>query len=403
MVRVESRPNRSFSVCTPRRTYLPPSAMHSASVEIVPVRTRRDRNCFFQFPWRLYRNDPLWVPPLRSNQLELLNYKPCPFYETGEIQTFYARRNGEVVGRIAAIIDGAHNDYYHERRGMFGFFESIDDTAVASRLFDAARQWLSDRGMQAMRGPANPSQNYEWGLLIEGFDRPPTFMMTYNPPYYQTLYEQYGLQKAQDMYAFWGHVDMLASLDQRLAFVADESARRLNLTVRPLDPRRFRQDVRTFMEIYNRALPGQWGFVPLSSAELDHLAAGLKHLIVPELTTIAEIDGKAVGAVFGILDYNPLIKKIDGRLFPFGFLHLLWQRRNLKRVRLVSTNVLPEYQKWGVGLVLMKRLIADALKFGIEEGEFSWVLESNHLSRKTLERGGAKRINTFRIYDLDLL
>ncbi len=377
--------------------------MPTKSIHIVAVETRTDQSRFFAFPWTLYRDDPNWVPPLRTNQKELLNYKPHPFYDTAEIQTFYATANNKVVGRIAAIVDRAHNRFYGERRGMFGFFDCIDNFDVAQGLFDAAGRWLRGKGMTAMRGPSNPSQNYEWGLLIDGFDQPPTFMMTYNPPYYATLLEQYGFVQAQDMFSFWGHVDMLQSLDERIAFVADEATRRLNLTVRPLDRKRFKEDVLAFLEIYNRALPGQWGFVPLSTAELEHIAAGLKHLIVPALTTIVEVEGKPIGAVFGILDYNPIIKKIDGRLFPFGFLRILLQRKSLKRVRLVSTNVLPEYQRWGVGLVLMRRLVADVLTFGIQEGEFSWVLESNHLSRKTLERGGAKRTHTFRIYDYDFV
>ena len=169
--------------------------------------------------------------------------------------------------------------------------------------------------------------------------------------------------------------------------------------MRPLDPKRFVQDINAFLQIYNSALPGQWGFVPLSTEELKHIATGLKHLIVPNLTTFADVDGKPIGAVFGLLDYNPLIKKINGRLFPFGFLRLLLGRKKLKRIRLVSTNVIPEYQRWGIGLVLLQRLVGDAIRWGIEEGEFSWVLESNHLSRKSLERGGAKRTHTFRIYD----
>lgn len=376
--------------------------MATSRLEVIPVATRHDRRQFFQFPWRLYRHDPHWVPPLRMNQLELLNYRRHPFYLTAEIQTFYARRGGEVVGRIAAIIDHAHNKYYNEQRGMFGFFETIDDFHVAHALLEAAGNWLRERGQTAMRGPANPSQNYEWGLLVEGFEQPPTFMMTYNPPYYGGLLERAGFQKAQDMYSFWGHAGMLSSLDQTLSFVAGEAMRRFNVTARTLDRKRFQEDVRTFMSIYNSALPGQWGFVPLSTEELDHIATGLKYLIVPELTTIAEVDGKAIGAVFGLLDYNPIIKKINGRLFPLGFLRLLWGRKSLKRVRLVSTNVIPEYQRWGVSLVLLHRLVADALKWGIQEGEFSWVLESNHLSRKSLERGGAKRTHTFRIYDKPL-
>jgi hypothetical protein len=194
---------------------------------------------------------------------------------------------------------------------------------------------------------------------------------------------------------------MLQSLDKKLAFIVEEAQRRFNVQLRSLDRSRFREDVRLFLGIYNRALAGTWGFAPMSEAEIDHMSVALKHLIVPKMTAAAEVDGKTVGAVFGLLDYNPRIKAIDGRLFPFGFLRLLRNKQGLKRVRLVSTNVVPEYQKWGLGLVLLNRLLPDALEFGVKEAEFSWVLESNHLSYATLKRGGAELVKSFRMYDLD--
>ncbi len=370
-----------------------------SSLIVKAVQTRKEQSQFFKLPWQLYRDDPNWIPPLRGNQLELLNYKPHPFYQDGEIQTFLALRDGAPCGRVAAIINGSHNRQYDERRGFFGFFESVDDQEVATGLFDAVREWFAQRDITMIRGPMNPSMNYECGLLIDGFDSPPTFMMTYNPPYYAKLIEECGFDKVQDMYAFWGHMDMIGTLDKKLKFVVDEVFRRFDVTVRPLDTSRFREDVRMFLDIYNRALVGTWGFAPMSEAEVDHMSDSLKHLIVPEMTRAAVVDGKTIGAVFGLLDYNPRIKKIDGRLFPFGFIRLLMNKKKLKRVRLVSTNVVPEYQKWGFGLVLLARLYPDAVKWGIEEGEFSWVLESNHLSYGSLKRGGAKINKTWRIYD----
>ena len=368
-------------------------------IEVVPVKSRRQRSQFFHFPWQLYRDDPNWIPPLRQNQWELLNYKPHPFYENGEIQTFLAIRDGETVGRIAAIVNRTHNERHKERRGFFGFFESLDEQAIAEGLFDAVRSWFAERDITAIRGPMNPSMNYECGTLIEGFERAPTFMMTYNPPYYGRLIEHCGFEKSQDMYAFWGHVDMLQSLDEKLQFIIDEAKRRFDIKLRHLDRSRFREDVRLFLDVYNRSLVGTWGFAPLSEGEIDLMSDSLKYLIVPEMTADAEVDGQVVGAVFGLLDYNPRIKRIDGRLFPFGFIHLLRNKRAIPRVRLISTNVVPEYQKWGVGLVLLNRLLPDALEYGMREAEFSWVLESNALSRGSLERGGAKRTKTYRIYD----
>ena len=371
-------------------------------VVVKPVTSWWQQRQFLNVPWDIYAGDPYWVPPLRGTAKEMVNYTRHPFYDNAEIQTFLAFRGGKPVGRIGAVVNHAHNERYHEKRGFFGFFESEDSQETASALLDAARDWLRAKGMTAIRGPMNPSMNYECGLLIDGFNEPPTFMMTYNRPYYQRLMETYGFAKVQDMFAFWGHTSMLSGLDKKLEFIIRECQQRFDIKLRRLDTKRFEQDVRMFLNIYNQSLVGTWGFVPISEAETKAMAAGLKMLIVPEMTTVAEIDGKAVGAVFGLLDYNPRIKEIGGRLFPLGFLKLLFNRKGIKKVRLISTNVIPEYQKWGVGLLIISRLVPEVYAWGIEETEFSWVLESNTLSYGTLKRGGAKITKTYRIFDYEI-
>jgi GNAT superfamily N-acetyltransferase len=370
-----------------------------AQLIVKPVESRRERRQFLELPWQINRGDPQWIPPLRLNQEELVGYRHHPFYADAEGQTFLALKDSQPVGRVLALVNHAHNRFHKENRGFFGFFESIDEQEVASGLFDAARAWLSARGIEAIRGPMNPSMNHECGLLIEGFDTPPFFMMTHNLPYYQRLIENYGFRKVDDMVAFWGHVTMLEKLDQKLAFIVNECRSRFKINLRPLNRKKFHEDVRLFLNIYNQSLVGTWGFVPLSDAEVTHMAASLRYLIAPELTTIAEIDGQPVGAMFSLLDYNPRIKQIDGRLFPFGFLRLIWNKRAIKRVRLLSTNVVPEYQKWGLGLVLAAGIVPAVKAWGIEEAEFSWVLESNKLSFGTLKRGGAKITKRYRIFD----
>ena len=368
-------------------------------LEVIPVSNRHERKQFLNYPWELYRDDPHWIPPLRMVQKELVNYKHHPFYDTAEIQTFLALRDGKPCGRIAAFVNHAHNRWYNEQRGFFGFFETEEDEEVSGRLFDAAREWHAGRGIEAIRGPMNPSLNYECGLLVDGFHEPPWFMMTYNKPYYGRLVENYGFRKAQDSFAFWGHVDMLEEVSRRMYSLSVGLLERFDLKCRRMDTRKFDRDVNTFLDIYNRSLVSTWGFVPMSAGEVKKQAAGLKQMIVPELTTIAEIDGKAVGTMFGLLDYNPRIKAIDGKLFPFGFMKLLGKRKEITRVRLISTNVLPEFQSWGIGIALVARLVPDALAWGIKEAEFSWVLESNDLSYKTLKKGGAKITKQYRFYD----
>ncbi len=373
-----------------------------ASLVVQPVHTRAQQKQFINLPWTLYANDPNWVPPLLMEQKGLLGYRHHPFYDDGAIQTFLALRGGEVVGRVAAIVNNAHIRRAGEQRGFFGFFESVDNQEVASTLFDAAAAWLRERDMTAVRGPTNPSLNYECGLLVEGFHSPPTFMMTYNPPYYGRLVEGWGFQKVQDLYAFWGHIDMISGLDRKLWFIANEAKERFNVKLRPMDRRHFRAEVEMFLRVYNASLVGTWGFAPMSPGEIKELAKGLKQLIAPELAIVAEVDGEPIGACLGLLDYNPRVKAIGGRLFPFGFIRLLANKHAIKKMRVISINVVPEYQRWGLGVVLLGGLIEPIQKWGMHEAEFSWVLESNTLSRGSLEKGGAKLDKTYRIYDRDL-
>ncbi len=378
---------------------LPAGRVSTADVVVEPVRTRRDRRAFMKLAWDLYRDDPMWVPPLRGEFKRLVGWKYHPFSEIGDTQTFLARRNGQPVGRIAAIVNHEHNRHFRENRGFFGFFECINDKAVAAALFDAARGWLAERNIQAIRGPLNPSLNYESGLLIEGFDDPPTFMMTYNHPYYAELIESYGFTKAHDLFAYIGYKQDLDYQVPRVAQLVERVTEMFQLKTRSLDRSRFLQDVETFLNIYNGSCQHIWGFVPITPKELKWMAKDMKHVIIPELTCLAEVDGKPIGAVFGLPDYNPRIKAIDGRLFPFGFIKLLSKKRDLKRVRLLSTNVMPEYQKWGIGIVLLVSLIPRGLAMGMEEAEFSWVSEANTLARASLEKGQAKLYKKYRIYD----
>lgn len=373
-----------------------------ADIQVWQVAKGRDRRDFIQLPFHLHGDDPNWVPPLIRNQEELVGFRKHPFHDNAIVTNFLASRDGKVAGRITAIVNHGHNERFEEKRGFFGFFECINDQEVAHALFQAACKWLKDQGMTDVRGPANPSLNYEVGLLVDGFSTPPTFMMTYNPPYYEQLITSFGFEKTQDLYAYEGDVSMLANIDPKLAFVIGELKRRFNVKVRPFDPRRFLDEVKLFLDIYNKSLVGTWGFVPLSQKEVLHQAAGLRHLLVPSFTTIIEVDGKPIGAGLGLMDFNPIIKRIGGRLFPFGFLHLIWGKKKLKRVRLMSTNVVPEYQRWGFGLLALERMLPDVLAMGVTHGEFSWVLESNHLSRASLERGGTRRIKTYRLFDRTL-
>lgn len=368
------------------------------------VSTRYQRRDWLDMPWMVNVGDPCWVPPLRDMQKRLAGFGRHPVWDNCVGQAFLATRGGAPVGRVLAIENRVHNEHHGERTGFFGFFECADDPEAAAGLQAAAEGWLRGRGLASCRGPMSPAINYEFGVLVEGFDTPPYFLLTHNPPYYGRLLESAGYAKAHDIYAYRGDVSMLDTLskDTKLITVDRMVRERFGVTVRAMRPERFREEVETFLDIYNRAMVDTWGHVPMTRDEVVHFGRDLRRLLVPELARIAEVEGRPVGCVFGLLDYNPRIKEIDGRLFPLGWVRLLTDRRGLRRIRLVSTNVLPEYQSWGVGVSLSVSLLRPALDHGVTDCEFSWVLETNDLSRKTIEKGGAQRYKTWRVYEKPL-
>ena len=369
------------------------------SVEVRPVETRSDRRQFLDLPWSLYRGDPNWVPPLRISQKGLIGFASHPFYKDASAQTFLARRNGAVCGRVSAIVNPNHNRRHEDKIGFCGFFECTDDQEAASALLDAASEWLVERGMDTMRGPVNPSMNYECGLLVDGFDSMPTFMMPYNPPYYERLLTAYGLEKSQDLFTYKGDIDFLNSLDPRLYDLMHQAMDRFQVTTRMIDVKNYRQEVDLILGMFNRATVGSWGFVPLTDAEAEHLGKELGFLLEPKLVRIAEVEGKPVGVLMGVLDFNPIIKEINGRVLPFGFLKLKYGRKRLKHVRFMSANVVPEFQRWGLGMILLGANKDDGLAMGLQTAELSWIMESNPLSRMGLEKAGMTPTKTHRIFD----
>jgi GNAT superfamily N-acetyltransferase len=258
--------------------------------------------------------------------------------------------------------------------------------------------------MTTLRGPVNPSLNYACGLLVDGFDRPPCFLMTYNPPYYAALLDGCGFTRAQDLYAYEMDAALLAKATERYKPAVLAALERPELAVRRFDLSRgkYREQVETYLDLYNRSLEGTWGFTPLQPREARHIADELRHVIVPQLATFATIDGRPVGALLALLDYNQILRKLNGRLFPFGFLRLLTGRRRIKTVRAMAMTLVPGHQSAGLSVVLMDNMVVAAADWGIERYEFSWVLESNARARGTLERLDTKVTGTYRIYDKGL-
>jgi len=376
----------------------------SVPVSIRPVElgNRRQLKAFIKFPWRVYRGNPNWVPPLILDQLQFFTPGKNPYLSHSAAQLFMAFRGDEPVGRISAHENNRHIQVHKDGTGFFGFFECVDDQAVANALFDVASTWLRERGLETMRGPVSFSVNHEVGLLLDAFDEPPLIRMTYNPPYYTGLIEGYGVQKIQDLYAYV----MLESeeIPERLREMSDLVLEDPKLVVRTVDLRDFTNEVERIKTIYAEAWSENWGAVPPTEEEFDRIVGEFRLIYDRDLFFIAEYDGEPAGMSLVLPDMNQALKKAGGRLFPLGLLKLLWYRRKIDSWRMPILGVRHEHRLRGIEIVFCCRTYDVAKeKRTYRKGELSWVLESNTAANAVLKRLGARRSKTYRIYEKPLV
>jgi len=371
-----------------------------ADVTVTPAQSAADREAFIRFPYALYRGDPNWVPPLEMERRDFLDPKKNPWFQFGTAELFLARREGKVVGRIAGVVDPRYNEFHGTNLGFFGMFESIDDQAVARGLFDAASTWLKAQGFPEMLGPLNFSTNYECSVLVEGFEAAPAVMMAYNPRYYPALYEACGFVKAKDLWAF----DVASSQPppEKVVRVAEKIRQRNGVVVRPVRMSDFAAEVQRVKDIYNAAWEDNWGFVPMTEAEFDHMAKDMKPLVVPELLLIAEVKGEPVAFSMTIPDANFALKAAGGRLtrfgLPIGLVKLALAAKRIRRLRLITLGIKQGFRRQGLDAILYLDTITTARRLGYSGGEVSWTLEDNHLVNRAIESMGGVRSKTYRIY-----
>jgi GNAT superfamily N-acetyltransferase len=366
------------------------------------ARDRRDLKRFIDLPYRLHARDPLWVPPLRRDMEMLLSRTKNPFFEHAEAEYFIAERNDEVVGRIAAISNRLHNETHGDRVGFFGFFECIDDQAVADALFEAAATWCRTLGHDVLRGPASFSVNDECGLLVDGFDTPPALMMPHNPRYYITLLERAGFAKAKDLWVYQGgSEERYVPVPERLAKATELIRQRQGITLRGLNMKDFHGEVERIKELYNSAWEKNWGFVPMTEHEIDHLAEQFKPVVIPELVPMAEKDGKLIGFGIALPDLNVIFRKNrSGRLFPM-ILKLLWalKTKQIRRARILLLGIAPAYRGKGIDAMLYHWIWTKSGQRGIYWGEAGWILEDNPAMNAGLEKMTFRVYKTYRLYD----
>lgn len=375
----------------------------TATFQIRAVATPADQALFLDVPTRVYANDPRWVPPLRSSvakQLEPSN----PFLQYGKFQPFIAVAEGkqglEAVGRVVAAVNQRLIDREGQPIGLFGFFECVDDFAIAQGLLDAACQWLREQGMAIARGPIDLSTHNNCLFLVDGFDSPPMVMMPYNPAYYPTFMDQAGWHKAKDAYAYDFPLDKpLPSEFEKAYRIACKSG--VNFRPLRIKGEGFEQDCISLYNLFTKAFSGNWSSTPRTQEEFLEEAKELQSLVDPDVFPVAEYNGEMVGFFMGLPDYNIPLKHVNGKLNFFGILKFLWYRRQINQGRVIAICSLPEYRRKMVPLAL----IYLGMRGGIQKGkpyqraELSWVYEDNFPSRKLIEASGGKIYKTYRIYE----
>ncbi len=374
--------------------------MTKQDIYLGEVKNKQDLMAFIRFPWEIYKGDRYWVPPLIKDLLS--KFSPDhPFRSHSEMILLMADKGGRTLGRMAGIIDHHYVKFHQENVGFFGFFESIADPEVAERLLSKVVQWLKEHEMGKMIGPMNPSTNDECGLLVEGFDASPCLMMPYNPRYYPSLLEGFGLKKAMDLYAYW--LDQSFFLDDRLVRITGRVTRKApQFWVRPINLRRLDEELRIIQEIYNDAWSKNWGFVPLTDEELNDLAKNLKPLVVPDIVLITYWGEEPVGFSVSLPDYNQVLKHLNGKVGILGALKFLYFSKKIHSIRVMLLGVKQAFQKKGVESILYLETFKRGIKKGLYQAECSWILENNALMQHGLEGMGGKRYKTYRIYELSI-
>jgi GNAT superfamily N-acetyltransferase len=375
----------------------------AAELSVRPVAGRRELRQFILLPFRLYEGVEQWVPPLISERKRHLDRRRNPFFQHADAEYFLAWRGDRVVGRISAQVDRRFNEFHDNDWGQFGFFECEDDPEIAEALLEAARGWLRERRRDRMIGPLDFSTNHECGLLVAGHELRPQILENWHHPYYGPLLEGRGLSKAMDLYKWSLHVSGRSEVMPVLFELADKLEPEHGITIRGMSKRNLHAEIDRFMEIYNAAWERNWGFVPLTEAEVEHYAKELKPILDPNWAMVAETaEGETVGVALTLPDYNQVLKKLGGRLLPVGWITALRERRKIDSVRVFALGVKPEYQHTGVAAALYKRHYDMAEITPQKSGETGWILETNKPMNKAMEAMGGEIVKRYRIYGQDL-
>jgi hypothetical protein len=366
-------------------------------IEIIAVEGGSELRDFIDLPWRIYAEYPNWVPPLKKEVRRMLDPGKHPFWEFSERILFLARRGSETVGRIAGIIDSHYNQFHGERMGAWGFFECADDREAAAALFSSVETWARGKGMTFMRGPLNPSTNYEVGLLIEGFAYAPVLMMTYNPPYYQGLIEWSGFTKEKDLMAFL--IDGDYRLPEWMDRLAERISQKKGVHIRPSHPEDVDSEFALIREIYNASWSGNWGFVPLSDNEMRDIQKNVMKFVDPDLVFFIYYENEPAAACVIFPDINPLLKRFNGRIGLMGFLKFLMYRREITGLRCLIFGIKEKYQQLGLPMLAFHHIFEVVRKKGeYNYLELGWTLEDNESINSLIEETGAKRYKKYRIF-----
>lgn len=372
-------------------------------IEIISVDSDKLIKEYIDFAHELYKGDTNYVPEIFMAQKELFNPKKNPFFENAEVQSFLAKRDGQIVGRISAINNRRYNQFHHCNVGFFGFFDVIDDREVSDLLLSKASEWCRERDFDTILGPCNFSTNDTAGLLIEGYHEPPKIMMTYNKPYYQEFVENFGFTKEMDLLAYILYTEKASDKSIRLAQALERRLANQGITIRNINLKKFNEEVDLVMNVYNQAWQNNWGFVPMTDKEIQHLAKELKMIANKNWIYIAEDNGKPVGIGVTLNNINEITKDFKkGRLFPFNVFKLLFRKHKTRYVRILVLGVIEEYRKKGIEAILFAKNILQARADNVIAGEVSWVLENNEEMVRSAEKLNSDLYKRYRIYRYNL-